>query len=157
MFKYKTSNLPSSASGKYTLPALTAGIQNQGLNNYVPREEGTTILSNVISISANGANTGATFYQPHEFCVLQDAYAINWKDTTQKLSPQIYFFLTSAISSVVYGKYKWTNKGIWSQYTFLYVVACFRKAGFGLFDYGNKFNCAIAAQMNISFPRHAKR
>ena len=38
----------------------TAGIQNQGLNNFVPRTN-ATILRNVISISANGANTGATF------------------------------------------------------------------------------------------------
>lgn len=37
------------------------------------------ILKNVISISANGANTGATFYQNKEFTVLQDAYAISFK------------------------------------------------------------------------------
>lgn len=54
--KYKTSELPSEALGEYILPALTAGIQNQGLNNFVPKEN-ATILKNVISISANGANT----------------------------------------------------------------------------------------------------
>lgn len=111
---YKTADLPSYSSGEYTLPALTAGIQNQGLNNYVPRER-ATILSNVISISANGANTGATFYQPHEFCVLQDAYAIRWMCSDHKLSPQGYLFITSAISSVVYGKYEWTNKAGWTK------------------------------------------
>lgn len=112
--RYKTSDLPSHSCGDYTLPALTAGIQNQGLNNYVPRE-GATILNNVITISANGANTGATFYQPHEFCVLQDAYAIRWVYSEQELSPQSYLFMTSAISAVVYGKYEWTNKAGWSR------------------------------------------
>lgn len=60
--KFKTSELPNYSSDEFSLPALTAGIQNQGLNNYVPRE-GATILKNVISISANGANTGATFFK----------------------------------------------------------------------------------------------
>jgi hypothetical protein len=54
--KYKTSELPSEQKNEFILPALTAGIQNQGLNNFVPKEN-ATILKNVISISANGANT----------------------------------------------------------------------------------------------------
>ena len=89
--KYKTSELPSITNDNYTLPALTAGIQNQGLNNYVPRE-GATILKNVISISANGANTGATFYQSEEFTVLQDAYAIELINQNVKLTDNQYLF-----------------------------------------------------------------
>jgi hypothetical protein len=58
--KYRTSELPNTPKDNFILPALTAGIQNQGLNNYVPKD-GATILKNAISISANGANTGATF------------------------------------------------------------------------------------------------
>ena len=81
---YKTSELPNQANSKYTLPALTAGIQNQGLNNFVPRDN-ASILKNVITISANGANTGVTFYQNREFTVLQDAYAIKWIYTNDDL------------------------------------------------------------------------
>ncbi|THA18833.1 restriction endonuclease subunit R, partial [Rodentibacter pneumotropicus] len=87
--KYKTNDLPSEATEDFDLPALTAGIQNQGLNNYVPRND-ATILKNVISISANGANTGATFYQNKEFTVLQDAYAIKWKYTNDLLTDNQY-------------------------------------------------------------------
>lgn len=112
--KYKTKDLPSKPNEENPLPALTAGIQNQGLNNYVPKE-GATILQNVISISANGANTGATFYQPHEFTVLQDAYAIEWKFTEEVLSSNAYLFITSSISRVIYGKYEWTNKAGWER------------------------------------------
>ena len=112
--KYKTSELPSIINGKYCLPALTAGIQNQGLNNYVPRE-GATILKKVISISANGANTGATFYQSKEFTVLQDAYAIELINQNIKLTDNQYLFLTGSISKAIYGNYEWTNKAGWER------------------------------------------
>lgn len=111
---YKTKDLPDKPEGDFNLPALTAGIQNQGLNNYVPREN-ATILKNVISISANGANTGATFYQNKEFTVLQDAYAIKWIYTDDILTDNQYIFLTASISKAIYGNYEWTNKAGWEK------------------------------------------
>lgn len=111
--KYKVADLPNEATADFNLPALTAGIQNQGLNNYVPKKD-ATVLKNVISISANGANTGATFYQSHEFTVLQDAYAIEWSQG-DILTDNIYLFLTSAISKAIYGNYEWTNKAGWER------------------------------------------
>lgn len=107
--KYKTNDLPSQPKDKFVLPALTAGIQNQGLNNYVPKD-GATILKNVISISANGANTGATFYQSKEFTVLQDAYAIDWKLKEKELTDNQYLFFVGIISKAIYGNYEWINK-----------------------------------------------
>lgn len=111
---YKTSELPDEVSDNYVLPALTAGIQNQGLNNYVPREN-ATIIKRAISISANGANTGVTFYQNKEFTVLQDAYAIQWKNIKEILSDNHYLFLASSISKAIYGNYEWTNKAGWER------------------------------------------
>ncbi len=112
---YQTAQLPKEKTPTHELPALTAGILNQGLNNFVPKEN-TTILKNVISISANGANTGATFYQPHEFCVLQDAYAIEFIGD-KKLNDKEYLFFVCAISKVIYNnsKYEWTNKAGWNK------------------------------------------
>ena len=112
--KYKATDLPKIPKDEFVLPALTAGIQNQGLNNYVPRDN-ATIIKNVISISANGANTGATFYQPDEFTVLQDSYAIEWKVQNEKLTPKMYLFLATAISKSIYGNYEWTNKAGWEK------------------------------------------
>ena len=112
--KYKTSDLPSKPTNEFTLPALTAGIQNQGLNNFVPKKD-ATILKNVISISANGANTGATFYQNREFTVLQDAYAINWIYTDDILTNNHYLYLTGSISKTIFGNYEWTNKAGWER------------------------------------------
>ncbi|GAA9026849.1 restriction endonuclease subunit S [Helicobacter pylori] len=112
---YQTAQLPKEKTPTHELPALTAGILNQGLNNFVPKEN-ATILKNVISISANGANTGATFYQPHEFCVLQDAYAIKFIGD-KKLNDKEYLFFVCAISKVIYNnsKYEWTNKAGWNK------------------------------------------
>ncbi len=112
--KYKTSELPDIPQGDYILPALTAGIQNQGLNNYVPYD-GATVLNNVISISANGANTGATFYQSKEFTVLQDAYAIKWVFNGDVPTDAQYLFLAGAVSKTIYGNYEWTNKAGWER------------------------------------------
>lgn len=112
--KYKTSDLPSTPTSGFVLPALTAGIQNQGLNNYVPLDN-ATILNNVISISANGANTGATFFQSKDFTVLQDAYAIKWKDESHKLSENQYLYMTGAIAKAIVGNYEWTNKAGWER------------------------------------------
>lgn len=110
--KYKTSELKKIPDEVYKLPALTAGIENQGLNNYVPIDN-ATILQNVISISANGANTGVTFFQSNKFTVLQDAYAIDWKDPSIEFNRNNGVFISSVINGVLHGKYEWTNKAGW--------------------------------------------
>lgn len=80
----------------------------------MPRNN-STIIKNVISISANGANTGATFYQNKEFTVLQDAYAIEWIYTKDILNDNQYLYLTTSISKTIYGNYEWTNKAGWEK------------------------------------------
>lgn len=112
---YKVSELPTHPIEEFDLPALTAGIQNQGLNSYVPREE-ADILKGVISVSANGANTGATFYQSKEFTVLQDAYAIDLINKNKiSVSENAMLFLTGSIQKAIYGNYEWTNKAGWNR------------------------------------------
>ena len=108
----KVGDLSPKKIAEFTLPVLTAGIENQGLNNYAPRDN-ATILKNVISISANGANTGATFYQNKEFTVLQDAYAISFKE--ELLNDNQYLFLTGAIAKSIYGNFAWTDKAGWEK------------------------------------------
>ena len=108
----KVGDLSPKKIAEFTLPVLTAGIENQGLNNYAPRDN-ATILKNVISISTNGANTGATFYQNKEFTVLQDAYAISFKEELP--NDNQYLFLTSAIAKSIYGNFAWTDKAGWEK------------------------------------------
>ena len=88
---YKAENLPTKPEGSYVLPCLTSSFKNQGLNYFAPKE-GATILKNVISIPSN-SDVYRAYYQPNEFTVLSDAYAIKWKYDSREISPNQYLFL----------------------------------------------------------------
>ena len=109
---YKAGDLKNKYDNVYSLPALTAGIENQGLAYYVPRDN-ATVLKNVISVSANGANTGVMFYQPDEFTVLQDSYAIEYKDKI--LNNREYLFILSALKKTIRFRFDWSNKAGWEK------------------------------------------
>lgn len=95
---YMAKDLPKHPTGKYTLPCLTSSFKNQGLNYYVPRE-GATILSNVISIPSN-SDVYRAYYQPNDFTVLSDSYAIRWKDENVEIHPLQYLFMVACINKV---------------------------------------------------------
>jgi len=117
--KYKVKDLEGKFDGEFCLPALTAGIENQGLSCFVPREN-ATILKNVISVSANGANTGVMFYQPNEFTVLQDSYAIKYIKK-QNTSKNEYLFFVSILQKTIRGNYTWSEKAGWERIKIEYV------------------------------------
>ncbi len=106
---YKKSDLPENATQEYDLPALTCARENQGLSCYVPRNE-ATILKNVISVAANG--DAPAFYQSQEFTILQDAYAIRFKD--KELNSSQYLFLTTLLQKVL-TQFNWSNKSGWER------------------------------------------
>lgn len=110
--KFKAQDLKNKQDEIYNLPALTAGIENQGLAYYVPREN-ATILKNVISVSANGANTGVMFYQPNDFTVLQDSYAIKFR--YKELSNLQYLFFVAALQKSIRFQFDWSNKAGWEK------------------------------------------
>ena len=95
---YKAKELPKKPGNNYTLPCLTSSFMNQGLNYYAPRN-GATILNNVISIPSN-SDVYRAYYQPDDFTVLSDAYAISWKDKSIELHDKQYLFLASCINKV---------------------------------------------------------
>lgn len=95
---FKAKELPKQPRNNYTLPCLTSSFMNQGLNYYAPRD-GATILSNVISIPSN-SDVYRAYYQPNDFTVLSDAYAIRWKDESIELDDKQYLFLVACINKV---------------------------------------------------------
>lgn len=95
---YKARELPQQPIGEYTLPCLTSSFMNQGLNYYAPRN-GATILSNVISIPSN-SDVYRAYYQSREFTVLSDAYAIQWKYDSTKITSKQYLFMVACINKV---------------------------------------------------------
>lgn len=95
---YKAKELPKQPKSDYTLPCLTSSFMNQGLNYYAPRN-GATILNNVISIPSN-SDVYRAYYQPNDFTVLSDAYAIRWKNKSIELQDKQYLFLVACINKV---------------------------------------------------------
>lgn len=95
---YKADELPNRAKGQYILPCLTSSFNNQGLNYYTHRD-GATILKNVITIPSN-SDVYRAYYQPLEFTVLSDAYAICWKDDNREITENQYLFIVMCINKV---------------------------------------------------------
>lgn len=110
----KASDFPIKKSNTYNIPLITAGIDNQGIGRYAKESECPTIIENVITISANGANTGATFYHEDKIAILQDAYAIDLIDGAIP-NKQVGLFLANNISKVLYGNFDWSNKAGWHR------------------------------------------
>lgn len=106
--KIKTNKVIRDTNG--TLPATTAQLSNNQLGAVVNKKH-ATILKNVISLTANG--TGKAFYQPYEFTVLQDSYALKLKNN-DAIDPKIGTFLVTVINKVLH-KYEWTNKSSWEK------------------------------------------
>ena len=94
---YKARDLPTERTKECTLPALTSSFVNQGLSRFVPAD-GATILSRVITIPSN-SDVYRSYFHPHEFTVLSDAYAIRWNGP-EEISDRAYVFLTMCINKV---------------------------------------------------------
>ncbi|TNH34579.1 N-6 DNA methylase [Campylobacter helveticus] len=112
---YNKGNLPTEPSAECDLPAITCTSANQGIACYMPRG-GAKILKNVISVAANG--DAPAFYQPHEFAILQDAYALRFRSEFMQdgaeLSSLCYLYLTSLLQKILQ-KYNWNNKSGWAK------------------------------------------
>ncbi|WP_333721508.1 N-6 DNA methylase [Campylobacter helveticus] len=112
---YAKGNLPTEPSVECDLPAITCTSANQGIACYMPRM-GAKILKNVISVAANG--DAPAFYQPHEFAILQDAYALRFRSEFMQdgaeLSSLCYLYLTSLLQKILQ-KYNWNNKSGWAK------------------------------------------
>ena len=112
---YKAKELPTEPTGEYALPCLTSSFMNQGLNYYASREN-ATILKNVISIPSN-SDVYRAYFQPNDFTILSDAYAICWKDKNKNVSEKEYLFMTQCINKVTdLAIYSYKNKlGGWNK------------------------------------------
>lgn len=104
------SNASKFRNEEYSVPALTSGLSNQGLTCYVPKDC-SEVLKNVISISSNG-DSGVAFYQPNDFIVLQDAYAIKFKE--KELNEEQYLYFVGALK-YIQKFFDWNKKATWNR------------------------------------------
>ena len=96
-----------------------------------------SVLKNVISVSANGANSGAMFYQPYDFTILQDSYAIKYK--LKELNENEYLYLLVCLQKVIRNNYSWTNKAGWERIKTLSIELPVDKDGNILYSYMDKY------------------
>ena len=120
----KAHEYPSTPDKINNIPLLAAGIYNQGLARYAPKDKCSVILKNVISVSANGANSGAVFYQSEPFAILQDAYAVKIKNYIFDNKEQ-GLYITGALHKSIYANHSWTNKATWSRIKDQYITLPF--------------------------------
>ena len=112
--KAKAHDFPTEYSEEYCVPLLTAGAENQGLNRYAKISDCPMIINNVISVSANGANSGICFYQPHDFAVLQDAYAVKVNDREID-GVEEGLYLTVVLNKAIKDNHDRVNKAVWNH------------------------------------------
>ena len=96
------------------------------------------ILKNCISVTANGDAT--CFYQPNEFTILQDSYAIKAKN---ECSENVYLYFVAVLQKVLKVKYSWINKSGWNKLKNDTIWLPINPDGEIDFDYMEKYISAI--------------
>ncbi|CRF47055.1 restriction enzyme BcgI alpha chain-like protein [Helicobacter heilmannii] len=114
--------LPTKPTEGY-IPAITCTTQNNGIACYMPKE-GAQVLKNMISVGANG--DAPAFYQPREFALLQDCYALKFKG--KELNRLQYLFLVVCLNKVLV-KFNWNNKSGWAKVSREKILLPFAKSG----------------------------
>ena len=131
----KAKTLPKIMNGdKSLIPLMAAGVENQGCVGYVNPNE-PTVLHNLITVSANGANSGATFYQQRKFSILQDAYALELVDKyADYASDNVYLYLTAVVDHRLKDN-GYNNKATWNRIKNYYIELPVTPAGDPDFEY----------------------
>ena len=131
----KAKTLPKITNGdKSLVPLMAAGVENQGCVGYVNPNE-PTVLHNLITVSANGANSGATFYQQRKFSILQDAYALELVDKyADYASDNVYLYLTAVVDHRLKDN-GYNNKATWNRIKNYYIELPVTPAGDPDFEY----------------------
>lgn len=152
---YKAKELPETPINDYVLPCLTSSFRNQGLNYYAPKQN-ATILKNVISIPSN-SDVYRAYFQSNEFTVLSDAYAIDWKDSTNPLTKYQYLFMVMCINKVTdLPKYSYKMKlGGWNVVQNKYISLPVRDGKID-FEFMNTFISATSKLIIKNVVRYVK-
>ena len=120
-------------------PTKTYGLTNKDLFS---KKGETPVVSNT---SSNNGIADKIGLAPTE-----KGNMITYSDTTT--SDAIFYQPFDYVGySHVQGLYPFQPDG-WTENTLLYFVALFKKSAAGRFDYANKFNRTIAANMHVSIP-----
>lgn len=112
--KIRAKTLPKTKSKTNDVPLIAAGIENQGTVGYINHEK-IHPLKNMITVSANGTNSGATFYQKRKFSILQDAYPLRPLNTfTDSFNDQVNLYMVAILKNRLKDN-NYNNKATWNR------------------------------------------
>lgn len=95
----------------FDTPGISATNKNNGIGFYVHGDD-HNVLQNILTVSANGTNTGFVAYHAMPIAIAQDSYAIRLKQPCTKYA---YLYLVSAISKFSNIKFNYQNKAGWTR------------------------------------------
>lgn len=101
----------------FSLRAISATNQNHGAGFFVKPDD-HDVLNDMLSMSANGANSGFVAYQSLPFAIAQDSYAMELKNNLASgcIAKYIYLYLAAAISKYSLLIYGYQNKAGWERF-----------------------------------------
>lgn len=95
----------------FDTPGISATNKNNGIGFYVHGDD-HNLLENILTVSANGTNTGFIAYHATPIAIAQDSYAIRLKQPCTKYA---YLYLATAISKFSNVKFNYQNKAGWMR------------------------------------------
>ncbi|MGP1436081.1 MAG: restriction endonuclease subunit S [Phocaeicola sp.] len=109
----KKKDLSSQPDTEHPIPITNAKFGDNGIMFWAKKGDfETTTMS--IDIVQNGAvATGKVYPQPQETAVLWDSYLVKLKEQTA--TPEILYFLATAMEKVLYTKYSYEYKAYWDK------------------------------------------
>lgn len=113
----RAKTLPKEPDVKNVIPLIAAGVDDQGTVGFVDRKR-PTVLRDMITVSANGTNSGATFYQKREFSILQDAYPLRAvAKYADRFNDNVYLYMTAILKNRLRDN-DYNNKATWNRIKF---------------------------------------
>ncbi len=95
----------------YDTPGISATNKSNGIGFYVHGDD-HNLLQNILTVSANGTNTGFIAYHATPIAIAQDSYAIRLKQPCTKYA---YLYLAASISKFSNLKFNYQNKAGWAR------------------------------------------
>ncbi len=101
------------ATSENSIPAVVAKVGNNGIMYYVKPTDYETTKNKLVVIGDGAVASGLVYYQPDEFTILHNAYAIQLKD--REGSEKLYLYLQATIQKAIFSFFGYENKPTWNK------------------------------------------
>lgn len=124
----------------FDTPATSSATTDNGIGFYV-HGKSHNILSGVLTVTSNGINSGTMFFQPWDFAIAQDSYAL--LDKSGKMTKNVCLYIMSIFNAVNTAKYNYVNKSGWKRVSNDTITLPVTEDGTPDWDYMNDYMIAI--------------